>query len=389
MNTQQKTPKPDSPCRRSLRMCGLGLALCLVSAGYADASEPIRPVPIMIDVNEAKVQLGKRLFHDPILSKNDTISCATCHDLSAGGDDGQVVSFGIEGRSGRVNSPTVFNSGFNFKQFWDGRAHTLIEQIDGPLQSRIEMESIWPDVVTKLFQDEEYPQLFRQIYPNAEQHIARETIKDALAEFMRSLVTPNSRFDQWLRGNVEALTEKEKEGYALFKRYGCVSCHQGANVGGNMFQVFGVINDYFRKRGNITDADLGRFNVTGNEADKHAFKVPSLRMAAHTAPYLHDGSAATLRDAVDAMFEFQLGREAPDADKEAIVAFIKTLAGEPVDKDYHFDLNRPQTDELQEVAGADGSQDPVGAIQKISQNGRARPLRSERQATEATEEASP
>ena len=378
MNTQQKTPKPDSPCRRSLRMFGLGLALCLVSAGYGAASEPIRPVPIMIELNEAKAELGRRLFHDPRLSKNDTISCATCHDLSTGGDDGQVVSSGIDGRSGTVNAPTVFNAGSNFKQFWDGRAHTLNEQIDGPLQSRIEMESIWPDVVTKLFQDDEYPQLFRQIYPKAEQHIARETIKDAIAEFMRSLITPNSRFDQWLRGNAGALTEQEREGYVLFKRYGCVSCHQGASVGGNMFQVFGVINDYFRKRGNITDADLGRFNVTGNDADKHAFKVPSLRLAAHTAPYLHDGSAKTLREAVDAMFEFQLGREAPDEDKEAIVAFIKTLAGEPVDKNYHFDLASPETDASQEMAVADGSQEPVGAIQKISQNERAQPLRSVR-----------
>ena len=376
MMARVRQQNPDRPLGRSLM--AFGLLVCLMSSGQADAAEPIRPVPIMVDVNVAKAELGKRLFHDVRLSKNDTISCATCHDLSAGGDDGLVVSVGMEGRSGVVNSPTVFNAGFNFKQFWDGRAHTLKDQIDGPLQSRIEMESIWPDVVTKLFQDDEYPQLFRQIYPKAEQHIARETIKDAIAEFMRSLITPNSRFDQWLRGNAGALTEQEREGYVLFKRYGCVSCHQGASVGGNMFQVFGVINDYFRKRGNITDADLGRFNVTGNDADKHAFKVPSLRLAAHTAPYLHDGSAKTLREAVDAMFEFQLGREAPDEDKEAIVAFIKTLAGEPVDKNYHFDLASPETDASQEMAVADGSQEPVGAIQKISQNERAQPLRSVR-----------
>ena len=131
-----------------------------------------------------------------------------------------------------------------------------------------------------------------------------------------------------MRGKEDAITPREKHGYKLFKSYGCVSCHQGTNIGGNMFQVFGVLNEYFKRRGNITDADLGRFNVTGNPADRHAFKVPSLRMAAHTAPYLHDGSAHTLRDAVDAMFEFQLGRTAPDDDKEAIVEFIKTLAGD-------------------------------------------------------------
>ena len=357
MRTRQKTLKPDRPPYRSLRVFGLGLALSLGLAEYGDTAEPIKPVPIMTEVNEAKVELGRRLFHDPKLSKNNTISCATCHDLSAGGDDGQVVSTGIEGRTGFVNSPTVFNSGFNFKQFWDGRAHTLNDQIDGPLQSRIEMESIWPDVVTKLFQDEDYPRMFQENYPDAAQTISRENIKDALAEFMGSLMTPNSRFDQWLGGNTGALNEQEKEGYALFKRYGCVSCHQGANVGGNMFQVFGVINDYFRKRGNITDADLGRFNVTGNEADKHAFKVPSLRMAAHTAPYLHDGSAKTLRDAIDAMFEFQLGREAPDEDKEAIVAFIKTLAGEYQDHNSRFDNAQEAADGIQESPVTSGIQE--------------------------------
>ena len=219
----------------------------------------------------------------------------------------------------------MFNASFNFKQFWDGRAESLSDQIDGPVQSSIEMSSLWPEVVAKLFQDENYPQLFASIYPDG---INRANVKDALAEFITSLTTPNSRFDRWLNGESNALNPLEKRDYTLFKYYGCVSCHQGANVGGNMFQVFGVINEFFKRRGNITEADMGRYNITGNEADMHAFKVPSLRMAAYTAPYLHDGSAATLRDAVDAMFEFQLGREAPDEDKDAIVAFIKTLAGE-------------------------------------------------------------
>ena len=410
MKTKQKTRKPDRLPHRLLRVCGLGLALSLGSAEYGAAAEPIKPIPTTIEVNEAKVELGRRLFHEPRLSKNDTISCATCHDLSTGGDDGLIVSTGIEGRTGFVNAPTVFNSAYNFKQFWDGRAHTLKDQVDGPLQSRIEMESIWPDVVTKLFQDEDYPRMFEESYPNDPQSISRENIKDAIAEFMRSLITPNSRFDQWLRGNTEAISEHEKEGYALFKRYGCVSCHQGANVGGNMFQVFGVINDYFRKRGNITDADLGRFNVTGNEVDKHAFKVPSLRMAAHTAPYLHDGSAETLRDAVDAMFEFQLGREAPDEDKEAIVAFIKTLSGEYQNYNYRSDLVQEVADESREMPVASGVQEistgeaaaesrempvasggreiptgeaarespPADIAETVSKNGKAPPLRTGR-----------
>ena len=310
-------------------MLAAGLALLAVAfdlpAPGARVDEPIKPIPERVEVNAEKAALGRDLFHDPRLSRDDTVSCASCHDLASGGDDGRKVPVGIEGRAGLVNTPTVYNAGLNFKQFWDGRADTLEQQVDGPLQSPQDMGSLWPDVVAKLYGDEHYPVRFDALYPDG---ISRRSVSDALAEFIRSLTTPNSRFDRWLKGDEGAIGAVEKRGYALFKRYGCVSCHQGANVGGNMFQVFGVRNEYFKKRGGITKADLGRFNVTGHPADRHAFKVPSLRMAAHTAPYLHDGSAATLRDAVDAMFEFQLGWHVPDADKEAIVAFIRTLAGE-------------------------------------------------------------
>ena len=287
--------------------------------------EPLKPIPEAVDVDPGKVALGRALFHDPRLSKDNTTACVSCHDLVNGGDDGRRVSVGIEGREGPINAPTVFNAGLNFRQFWDGRARNLEQQIDGPLQAPAELGSLWPEVLAKLHAHEDYSVRFSALYPDG---ISRANVKDALAEFMRSLVTPNGRFDRWLKGEADALNIEEKRGYALFKHYGCVSCHQGANVGGNMFQVFGVLNEYFKRRGNITDADMGRYNITGNPADRHAFKVPSLRMAALTAPYLHDGSAQTLRDAVDAMFEFQLGREASEEDKEAIVAFIKTLPGE-------------------------------------------------------------
>ena len=287
--------------------------------------EPLKPIPEAVDVDPEKVALGRALFHDPRLSKDNTTACVSCHDLVNGGDDGRRVSVGVEGREGPINAPTVFNAGLNFRQFWDGRARDLEQQIDGPVQAPAELGSLWPEVLAKLHAHEDYAERFRALYPDG---INRTNVKDALAEFMRSLITPNGRFDRWLKGEAEALSREEKRGYALFKHYGCVSCHQGANVGGNMFQVFGVLNEYFKRRGDITDADFGRYNITGNPADRHAFKVPSLRMAALTAPYLHDGSAETLRDAVDAMFEFQLGREAPDADKDAIVTFLKTLPGE-------------------------------------------------------------
>lgn len=311
---------------RRAAIVGLGSAALMVAcAGNALAAEPILPIPLEVDVNPQKVALGRMLFNDPRLSKDGTVSCSSCHELAKGGADGRRVSLGVGGAEGKINSPTVYNTAGNFRQFWDGRADDLHAQIDGPLQADNEMAGLWPDVVTKLYSDPDYPGLFDAIYPDG---INRDSIRDAIVEFERQLISPNSRFDKWLRGDASALSERELRGYELFKQYGCASCHQGANVGGNMFQVFGVLNSYFEERGNITPADMGRFNVTGNEADKHAFKVPSLRLAALTPPYLHDGSAATLRDAVDKMFRYQLGREAPDDEKDDIVEFIKTLAGE-------------------------------------------------------------
>ena len=311
------------------RIVTMGLALVLLGgvlyAAGSMAAEPIRPIPATVDADPKKVALGRMLFFAKRLSKEDSVSCHSCHVLELGGSDGRRVSVGVDESEGFVNAPTVFNSANSIRQFWDGRADDLHSQIDGPVQAKHEMGALWPDVVTKLYLDPKYPDLFDEIYPDG---ITRTTIKDAIAEFERVLITPNSRFDKWLGGDQDALTEQEQRGYQSFKRYGCVSCHQGANVGGNMFQVFGVINSYFEERGNITKADLGRYNVTGNDADRHAFKVPSLRLAALTPPYFHDGRAPTLRAAVDIMFRHQLGREAPDEDKEDIVAFIKTLVGD-------------------------------------------------------------
>ncbi len=300
--------------------------LCSMTTAYAD-TEPLKPLEAPQDLDEKKVKLGKRLFHDVRLSKDDSVSCASCHDLAKGGADSKAVSKGIDGQQGEVNSPTVYNSGLLFRQFWDGRAETLQAQIDEPIQNAVEMGSLWPEVIVKLYKDKTYPSEFRAVYNNKEV-ISRQTIKDAIAEFERSLVTLNAPFDRYLKGDEDAIDTKAKEGYRLFKHYGCASCHQGANVGGNMYQVFGVVDSYFEKRGDIKKADKGRFNVTANKEDMHSFKVPSLRLVALTAPYLHDGHAKTLREAVDIMFEHQLGRKAPDEDKEAIVHFLKTLVGE-------------------------------------------------------------
>lgn len=294
-------------------------------AAVLPSNEPIQPIEALPGLDPRKVELGRKLFDDPQLSHGDQLSCAHCHNLKTGGTDRKARSTGIDGAVGIINAPTVLNSGFNFSQFWDGRATTLENQIDGPVQSRIEMASTWPEVIRKLKRSPLYVQTFQQVYGD---EIRSDHIKDSIAEFERSLSTPNSRFDKFLRGERGALTGREQEGYKLFKSFGCASCHQGVNVGGNMYQKLGVMAPYFTDRGNVTKADLGRFNVTGDQRDMYMFKVPSLRNVELTAPYFHDGSAATLADAVRMMAKYQLGRHLTDQEVELIVEFLKTLTGE-------------------------------------------------------------
>lgn len=289
------------------------------------SKNPITPIPQETGVDVAKAALGEKLFNDPQLSHNNKVSCASCHNLKAGGTDQLPRSVGINGREGNFNAPTVFNASYNFRQFWDGRAETLEEQIDGPTHAANEMGSNWAEIIGKLRQSPEYVAEFARLYP---QGIQAQTIRDAIAIFERSLTTPNSRFDQYLQDNQSALSPAEKEGYQIFKSYGCISCHQGVNMGGNMYQKFGVMGDYFKDRGTITEADYGRYNVTQNEADKFIFKVPSLRNIALTAPYFHDGSTAKLENAVAVMGRYQLGRELTPSEIDALVKFLQTLTGE-------------------------------------------------------------
>ncbi|HET6978228.1 MAG TPA: cytochrome-c peroxidase [Pyrinomonadaceae bacterium] len=290
------------------------------------SDEPITPLPLDLKLDPAKVALGEQLFHDPVLSHNNKISCASCHSLTSGaGTDQLVHSIGIDGKQGDINAPTVFNAGLNFVQFWDGRAATLEEQIDGPMGNPSEMGSSWPEALQKLQSSAFYVDGFAAIYNDG---IQTANVRDAIATFERSLITPNSRFDRYLRGEQNALTSEALEGYRLFKDYGCASCHQGAGVGGNLFEKFGVMNDYFAQRGNITKTDFGRFNVTKNEADKYVFKVPSLRNVALTGPYFHDGSAASLEEAVRIMSLYQLGRTLTPDETDSIVRFLRSLSGE-------------------------------------------------------------
>lgn len=288
-------------------------------------AEPIQPIPLGIELDARKVALGRELFHETQFSQTNTVSCASCHNLSSGGMDGLQYSVGINGQVSSINTPTVFNSDFNFRQFWNGRAETLAAQVPGPVHNPIEMGSTWDMIVEKLRGSSHYVSAFASLYTHG---ITSDNIIDAIVTFERSLYTPNSRFDQYLRGDNNAITEAEKAGYLLFKTYGCASCHQGVNVGGNMYQRMGIVRDYFAERGNVMEADLGLFTITGNDQDRYVFKVPSLRLVAYTAPYFHDGSTPTLDGAVEIMAYYQLGRSISDEQVDLLVQFLKTLPGE-------------------------------------------------------------
>ncbi|MES9922649.1 MAG: cytochrome c peroxidase [Candidatus Thiodiazotropha endolucinida] len=291
-------------------------------------NEPIGPLTIERNLDPRLVSLGDQLFHDVRLSQDNSISCSSCHVLSTGGTDRKKNSVGVGGNVGGIKAPTVYNTRYNFVQFWDGRALTLEEQAAGPVHNPIEMSSNWEEVISKLRKDPTTADKFEELFHDG---ITGENIVVAIAAFERSLVTVNSRFDRWLKGEEGALTERELRGYRLFKSYGCISCHQGDNVGGNMFGVMGAKGDYFKDRnGGIKEPDLGRYNVTKQDEDKHYFKVPSLRLAAINPPYFHDGSQTSLQGAIRIMGRYQLGRDLPESDIDDIAAFLHTLVGEHV-----------------------------------------------------------
>ena len=295
-------------------------------SSFALSSEPITPLPdSILGLDPKKVALGNALFHETRLSQNNTIACATCHRLEQGGVDGKQFPLGIKGEVTGTNAPTVFNSAFNFRQFWNGRAATLEDQATEVIANPLEMGSSWAEATAKLKLDAAYVARFSQIYNNG---ITPGNIVDAIATFERTLITPNARFDKYLKGDAQAITAYELAGYKLFKSYGCISCHQGKNIGGNFYEKLGVMRDYFTGSHNITEADQGRYAITKSPEDMHKFKVPSLRNVALTAPYFHNGSAQTLEQAVVTMGKYQLGLSLPDEDVARIVAFLRTLTGE-------------------------------------------------------------
>jgi len=289
------------------------------------APEPLEALPESVDFDQAKMVLGRALYFDTRLSGDNTISCATCHELGHGGAEPRAVSTGIGGAQGPINSPTVLNARYNLAQFWDGRAADLQAQASGPVANPGEMGSTWEQVLEELKAVPGYAEQFGALYDDG---ITEANVTDAIAEYEGTLITP-SPFDAYLRGDEDAIDQAQRRGHETFKEVGCTACHTGMNVGGSMYQKMGLVRDWLRDQGReITEADAGRFNHTGEESDRHFFKVPTLRNVANSAPYFHDGSEEDLAGAVRTMGTYQLGIELSDAQVSDIVAFLESLTGE-------------------------------------------------------------
>lgn len=303
------------------RLLVAALSIIGLSSALAARNEPIQPIAPVKQINLAQAELGKKLYFDPRLSKSGFISCNSCHNLSMGGTDNIKTSIGHNWQEGPINAPTVLNSSLNVAQFWDGRAADLKAQAGGPIANPGEMASTHTLAINVLESIPAYVTEFQQVFGKSK--ITIDEVTQAIAEFEKTLVTPNSRFDQWLLGKDDALTPDEVAGYKLFKESGCVACHNGPAVGGSSFQKMGVVEPY-----KASSPAEGRSAVTGKDADRFNFKVPTLRNVEMTYPYFHDGAANTLKEAVDTMGRLQLGKKFSDAENAKIVAFLKTLTGD-------------------------------------------------------------
>lgn len=295
------------------------------AAAAAHANEPVQPLVPIEGLDPKVVALGDKLFHDTALSGDGTISCASCHGLDTGGTDRLQFSKGIAGQVGGINSPTVYNAAFACDQFWDGRADDLVAQAAGPVENPIEMGEKWSQVVEKLKRNPEYVAAFQQLFGGP---ITAHDVQVAIATFEKTLITTDSPFDLYLKGDESAIGAEAKAGYAAFLAHGCATCHVGSILGGQSYEEMGRCADYFTERGNLTDADQGRISQTGDERDRHRFKVPTLRNIAVSYPYFHDGSTSSLDEAVKTMGSYNCGVELSSEEQGEIVAFLKSLTGQ-------------------------------------------------------------
>lgn len=290
----------------------------VINYSYADGV--ITPIPLHENINIEKAKLGKKLFFDTMLSRDNSTACASCHDVHDGGADNKIVSEGFNGMKGNIQAPTVLNARYNFKQFWNGRANDLLEQADGPMRNPAEHNMDPEEVEKRVNLSEKYKKAFEKIYGVS--YVKYALVLDAIVEFENALTTPNSKFDKFLRGE-EKLTKEQQEGYTLFKQYGCITCHNGINIGGNSFQKMGTFIEY-----NSTVKFPDRSEISHNKEDVNVFKVPTLRNISLTAPYFHDGSAKTLKEALLAMSKHNLGIELSHEESDKIILFLETLSGE-------------------------------------------------------------
>ena len=309
-----------------------GAALWSASCARKPAVDPaklqaFKALPAVMEsagnpITDDKVNLGRMLYYDARISRGQDVSCNTCHALDKYGVDEEATSTGFKGQKGTRNSPTVYNAAGHFVQFWDGRAPTVEEQAKGPILNPVEMGM--PDqkrVIRVLRSMPEYVQAFQKAFPGAKDPLTFDNVGQAIGAFERKLVT-SARWDKFLGGDQTALTDQEKAGLNTFLDTGCQACHSGAFMGGSVFEKLGAVKPYPDTR------DLGRFDVTNQEADKQVFKVPSLRNVEKTAPYFHDGSVKTLEEAVADMGNYQLGRSLSPAEVTSIISFLKTLTGD-------------------------------------------------------------
>lgn len=303
--------------------CAMGTAILgtVAHAQTPDIGEPITPVPQHTELNTQKVELGKKLFSDSRLSGDNGVACTSCHLKQFGLTDGRALSPGLPGWPGQINTPTLYNVSLNALFSWSGQIKTLHDQADGVVERT--MGGHWPEVVATLNRDSKLTQAFDAIYDDG---LVRKNIVDALVEYERSLNTPDAPFDRYLRGEENAISEEAKAGYGLFKDYGCASCHQGVNVGGNMMQVFGIFGTPPGTEGGASTH--GSAKATGISENEAVFRVPSLRNVAKTAPYFHNGSARTLPDAINVMAINQLGRDLATEEVARLEAFLESLTGE-------------------------------------------------------------
>ena len=301
----------------------------MAQADLTEAFLPMfKPLPTEVaspdnDLSEARINLGRQLYFENRISKGEKLSCNSCHKLDAFGQDNLPFSPGHEGKLGGRSSPATYNAALHIAQFWDGRAPSVEEQAKGPVLNPVEMGAPSEEFVIKVLKSMPgYVEAFKAAFPGEADPVTYNNFGKAVGAFERKLLTP-SNWDAFLKGNKDALTADEKKGFATFAKTGCVTCHNGAGVGGHMFQKLGLVKEWPGLK------DNGRSDVTKNEGEKHFFKVPSLRNITETGPYLHDGSVKSLDEMVKMMAEYQLGKKLSDEETASIITFLKALKGTP------------------------------------------------------------